>query len=221
MAFERIPRVLVTSGPTRAYLDRVRYIENSSSGTLGAAVVRALTARGLPVVHFSGPGATPPEIDCPELLETVPIVTVDDLIHEIRKRAEDDRIGAVVHAMAVLDYVPETILPVKKTSGDDVWTVKLVKTPKIVGMLRGLFGDAYLVGFKLEAGVSDRELADRAGMLLDANALDLVVANDIDRVAKERHEALVIGPSHEVIARPATKREIAETLAGIIVGRLG
>ncbi|MFC1511764.1 phosphopantothenoylcysteine decarboxylase [Candidatus Latescibacterota bacterium] len=221
MASKRTQRVLVTSGPTRAYLDRVRYLANSSSGALGAAVVQALTNRGLPVMHLTGVETVSPEVNPPELLETVPVATVDNLIREIRQIAENKRISAVVHAMAVLDYVPETTMSGKKKSDDDVWTVRLVKTPKVIGMLRGLFGEAFLVGFKLEAGASDRELVDRAGALLETNALDLVVANDIDRVTGTRHAALIVGPAREVLARPVTKRDIGETLAGIIAGRLG
>ncbi len=213
--------VLVTSGPTRAWLDRVRYITNSSSGALGAAIVEQLVKRGFPVVHLSGESAVRPQVDRPELLESVPVATVDDLVREIRRASVRTDIAAVIHAMAVLDYIPEHPFKGKKKSDTDAWTIRLVKTPKVICMLRDLFPASLLVGFKLEAGVSEQELMSSAGALLAANNLDLVVANDIDRVSPDHHEALIIGPEGELVARPETKREIAETLAGIVAEKIG
>jgi phosphopantothenate---cysteine ligase (CTP) len=215
------PRVLVTSGPTRAYLDRVRYIANTSSGALGAQIVEAFAERGLQTVHIVGEGAISPGSKYLDHVETRAISTVDDLIAAVRHAAGAYTIGAVVHAMAVLDYMPERTLAQKKKSGDEEWTVRLVRTPKVIGMLRDLFPDAFLTGFKLEAGVSEQDLIQSACQLIETNRLDLAVANDLDRVTGDMHEALLIEPGGSVIARPSTKREIAETLAGMLVGRMG
>ena len=48
-------RILITSGPTRQYLDPVRYLTNASSGRMGAALARAALALGHEVVIVSGP----------------------------------------------------------------------------------------------------------------------------------------------------------------------
>ncbi|MEP3835340.1 phosphopantothenoylcysteine decarboxylase, partial [Rhodopirellula bahusiensis] len=37
-------RILITSGPTRQYLDPVRYLTNASSGRMGAALAGAALA---------------------------------------------------------------------------------------------------------------------------------------------------------------------------------
>ena len=39
-------RILITSGPTRQYLDPVRYLTNASSGRMGKALVDAALAWG-------------------------------------------------------------------------------------------------------------------------------------------------------------------------------
>jgi phosphopantothenoylcysteine synthetase/decarboxylase len=208
--------VLVTSGPTRAWLDRVRYIANASTGALGARIVEALVARGMPVKHLFGPGSELPRVGNPALLESVEISTIDDLVAEIKKAAAEKRVSAVVHAMAVLDYVPEKRIDEKRASDTGAWEVRLVRTPKVISLIRELFPAACVVGFKLEAGVTEEELIRRAVASLRKHRLDLVVANDLDRVGPESHEALFIGPEGGVPGRAGTKGEIAERIAGFI-----
>lgn len=210
--------VLVTSGPTRAYLDRVRYIANSSTGALGARIVEALAARGIPVRHIFGEGAELPAISASPLFEPVPIVTIDDLVREITAAAASGRVRAIVHAMAVLDYTPEHPLGEKRKSGTDVWDVRLVRTPKMTALMRKLMPDACTIGFKLEAGITEPELIRRATASLTTYRLDLVVANDLDHVETNAHEALLIGPGG-VLSRAFSKKEIAGKIADFIEAR--
>ena len=54
-------QVLVTAGPTREYIDPVRYITNRSSGKMGYALARIARRRGAEVTLISGPvSITPP-----------------------------------------------------------------------------------------------------------------------------------------------------------------
>ena len=48
-------RVMVTAGPTREYIDPVRYLTNQSSGKMGYALARAACEAGANVVLISGP----------------------------------------------------------------------------------------------------------------------------------------------------------------------
>lgn len=211
-------RVLVTSGPTRAYIDRVRYIANTSSGALGARIVDELLRRGIPVEHLYGTGSEHADESREPLLRSIEITSVDDLIATIKKVAGEERITAVVHAMAVLDYVPATVLEGKKASGDDSWMLRLKKTPKVIGIMRRLLPEACFVGFKLEAGVAEQELVRKAGFLMRGNNLDLVVANDLDKVGSERHSALLITKGNKIVARPEQKPDIAVKIVDFITG---
>ena len=221
MAREGTSRVLVTSGPTRAYLDRIRYIANASSGALGANIAEQLMNRGIPVRLLLGEGAVRPQAPNPELLEINPVITVEDLVVEIRRASARSEFKAVIHAMAVLDYAPEQSFPGKRRSDTEDWVIRLVKTPKVIGMLKKLFPEAFLVGFKLESGASEQDLIGSARKLLEQNSLDLVVANDIERVSADRHEAIIVDAAGQILERPSTKQEIAETLAGIVSKRIG
>ena len=236
--------MLVTSGPTRAYIDHVRYIANASTGALGARIVEALTARNIPVVHLYGAGSEKPSVgaihELPLLIESIPVTTVDDLIRAVEKAAQRGDIAAVIHAMAVLDYVPEAMIEGKMPSGEDHWDIRLVRTPKVIGLLRELMPDSCIVGFKLESGISDRELVARAAALMDKYRLDLVVANRVESIDSPLnppkgdfsttlspppggsggfHEALFVGPGGQVLARFSTKRDIAASIADFIIER--
>jgi phosphopantothenoylcysteine decarboxylase/phosphopantothenate--cysteine ligase len=53
-------KVLVTAGPTREYLDPVRFLSNRSSGKMGYAVAEEAVKRGAQVILVSGPTHTTP-----------------------------------------------------------------------------------------------------------------------------------------------------------------
>jgi len=212
-------RIVVSSGPTRAYIDSIRYIANTSSGALGSCIVGDLLERGFALSHVYGQGSITPGGTHP-LLEAVPVVTVDELVISLRMLAGRGDIAAVVHAMAVLDYVPESRLTEKKASGDDNWDIRLVKTPKVIALIRELLPDAVVVGFKLESGISKEELLLRAEALLEKNRLDLVVANLLERVGDERHEAVFVGPGGTVLGQTHSKADIAEKIGDFIAARL-
>ena len=91
----------------------------------------------------------------------------------------------------------------------------------MTGIIRESMPDVPVIGFKLEAGVDESELIRRAGESLDHYELAAVVANDIDRVGPDRHEALLIGRGNEVLARCATKPEIAAAVADAVVSLVG
>ncbi len=226
-----VRRVLVTSGPTRAYIDCVRYIANASTGALGSRIVEALTVRNIPVVHLYGYGSERPKGEDRVLFEAIPLTTVDDLVQAVRTAAKRGDIAAVVHSMAVLDYVPETRIKGKMPSGEDHWDIRLVRTPKVIGLMRELMPDACIVAFKLESGISDSELVTRAAALMEKYRLDLVVANSMENIDSRPlnppqggswggHEALFVGAGGQVLARFSTKLDIAAALAGFIAERL-
>ena len=217
MEHKALNRVLVTSGPTREYIDSIRYFSNTSSGALGAKIVEALINRDISVIHIYGLGSETPKVCNGQLLESVEVTTVDDLIHAIKDVAGSGNIPAVIHAMAVLDYVPEARLTTKKKSDEDFWNIRLIRTPKVIGIMRKLMPDAFFAAFKLENGVTDEELVEKAGVLLNKYLLDIVIANDIDRVNEKHHEALFIGRENQILERTFTKKEIAEKLADYVI----
>ena len=78
---------------------------------------------------------------------------------------------ALIMAAAVADYMPKTISPQKIKKGDGGLTLELVKTPDILGELKGKF---VKVGFAAETQ-NPRNAQEK----LTGKALDMIVANDV------------------------------------------
>src|ERR1700754_3446315 len=60
----QIMRILITAGPTREYLDDVRFLSNASSGRMGYALAEAALAAGHQVVLVTGPVTLTPPAGC-------------------------------------------------------------------------------------------------------------------------------------------------------------
>jgi phosphopantothenoylcysteine synthetase/decarboxylase len=212
--------ILITSGPTRADIDAVRFISNRSSGRLGCAIANEALSRGARVTMVAGPESATPDPDC-DRLRIVPVVTVDDVMRAMeRELTAGDAPRAVVHAMAVLDYVPAERQDGKTPSGRQEWSVPLVRTPKVIRHIREWSPQVLLVQFKLEVSVTDEQLQEIAMASLARNRSDLVVANDLARIGEGRHPAIVLNAEGRVLARPQTKAEIAGALCDVLAERL-
>jgi len=210
-------RVLVTSGPTRAPIDAVRYITNKSTGRLGALIAEEALRAGAEVTYIYGKGSVLPQVAESASLRLVEVETVPDLMERVREELEETNYQAIIHSMAVLDYVPEAPREEKVASGREEWQIRLVKTPKVIRLIRELAPQAFLVGFKLEVGSSEEELIDRAYRSLLANKADLVVANDLLQIERGNHVGYLVNPEGEVVARVEGKEEIARKLVEVII----
>ena len=69
-------RILITSGPTRQYLDPVRYLSNASSGRMGRALAAAAVEAGHQVFLVSGPVA----VRYPPAAEMIPVVSTEEML---------------------------------------------------------------------------------------------------------------------------------------------
>ena len=81
-------KVLVTAGPTQEALDPVRYLTNHSSGKMGYAIAKAAARRGAQVTLVTGPTA----LERPRFVETVEIVSAEDMFREVTTRAPEQDI---------------------------------------------------------------------------------------------------------------------------------
>jgi phosphopantothenoylcysteine decarboxylase / phosphopantothenate---cysteine ligase len=166
-------RVVVTAGPTREPLDRVRYVGNRSSGRMGFALAREAWLRGGEVTLVSGPSSLPDPVG----VEVRRVETA----REMHSAMVDVVPGAhlTIFAAAVADYRPESAAEGKRkrSKTGDRWEIGLVENPDVARETRALRStDSVAVGFALETG----ELEARARTKLDAKGFDLIVANDAD-----------------------------------------
>ena len=83
-------KILITSGPTRQYLDPIRYLTNASSGRMGAALAQACVEAGYEVVVVSGPV----DVKYPREAEVVHVVSTDEM-HIAAMQAYEECEGAI------------------------------------------------------------------------------------------------------------------------------
>src|SRR3989337_2547573 len=88
--------IMITSGPTRGYIDAVRYISNKSTGKLGATIATEALKRDASVTFVYGTGSSAPDItllgkDRTRRLALIEIETIDDLLITIQKNLKENR----------------------------------------------------------------------------------------------------------------------------------
>ncbi len=163
-------RVLVSAGPTQEPIDPVRYITNHSSGKMGYALAHAAMLRGAQVTLVSGPTA----LKYPPLVETIPVITAQDMYDAVTARAPQADI--VIKAAAVADYTPATVADnkIKKTDGD--MSIPLRRTQDIIGCLgANRTPGQFLCGFSMET----ENMLENSRKKLQKKHLDMVVANNV------------------------------------------
>lgn len=211
-------KLLVTSGPTRGKLDAVRYIANKSTGRLGSLIAEAALAEDAAVTFVYGTDSHTPQAagQARARLRLIEVETVSDLIAAVQGAMGGTPFDAVIHAMAVLDYEPDHFIQEKVPSERPEWAIRLVRTPKVIRLIRDLDPKVYLVGFKLEVGRSPQELSSIGFESLRSNRADLVIANDLVDIEKGQHRGYFIDPNGEVIAVAEGKEAIAVQLIAIL-----
>jgi len=199
----------------------VRYISNYSTGELGVQLAHAFLQAGALVTHICGaesvslPNGPGVRYTC-HRVDTVP-----ELLRTVEQLLSKQTYEAIVHAMAVLDFEPVQVASGKVSSAAGEWTITLRPTPKVIDRIRELAPQAVLVGFKLEVGANDVQLARAARAMAQRCRADLVVANDLRTIRAGRHTALLIAPDGRIVERAQGKQAIAQAVVRFVEERLG
>lgn len=164
-------KIIVTAGPTREFMDPVRFISNPSSGKMGYAVARTAWYRGADVTLIKGPTYIEP----PFGVRTIDVTTAQEMYDAVLK--ESDGADIVVKAAAVGDYrFAHTLDQKLKREGRGRLEVILEENPDIAAEVgkRKRQGQI-LVGFAAES----TEVVENALSKLNKKNMDMIVANDI------------------------------------------
>jgi len=218
-------KILITSGPIRGPIDAIRYITNKSTGKLGIEIAKEALNQGADVTLIYGKGSIIPDVkdveeDLYSNLKLIEIITVDDLIVYINQELKNKSYNVVIHSMAVLDYVPDKYIIDKVPSGRDDWLIRLIKTPKVIKMIKEIDPDIFLVGFKLEFNKTKEELIKIAHETLIKSNSDLMVANDLKDLEKGEHIAYFVDKKGKAIDVKKGKKNIAKKLIKFIFEEL-
>jgi phosphopantothenoylcysteine decarboxylase / phosphopantothenate---cysteine ligase len=138
-------KILVTAGPTREFIDAVRFISNPSSGKMGIAMAEAARDLGgeVTLVHGTISEQLPAEV------KTISIVSANDLFNLVSEMASE--FDVIIMAAAVSDFTPaeRVIHKIKKGASDE--HLKLIPTPDTLKWLgEHKRAGQLLVGFAME-----------------------------------------------------------------------
>jgi phosphopantothenoylcysteine decarboxylase / phosphopantothenate---cysteine ligase len=160
-------KVLISAGPTREYLDPVRYITNRSSGKMGYALARAALQAGAQVSLVSGPV----NLAVPAGIDMIPVETAAQMYEAVMANAEN--VDIYIGAAAVADYSPVAMEKDKIKKQDTETSLVLHKTKDILADVARLDNRPFTVGFAAET----RDLETYAQEKLQNKKLDMIAAN--------------------------------------------
>jgi len=201
-------KALVTAGPTREFIDPVRYISNPSSGKMGYAIAEAFRDRGARVDLVSGPV----RLEKPYGIEVSNCVTATEMHDCVHNFFPDCDI--LVMTAAVGDFAPKSVRKEKmKKQGKKSLNLELQATVDILKSVAQKRTKQYIVGFAAET----ENLIESAKEKLVAKDVDMIVANDISAPGigfqSNANQVSLVLKNGEVVRFPrADKRDIADAL---------
>lgn len=169
-------KILISAGPTREFIDSVRFITNASSGRMGLAIARAAVKAGHKVTVVLGPVGFKPRLKGVGFVHVTSASEMADTVLKELERGFD----VFFSAAAVGDYMPERVHEGKVSSEGEL-VLRLKPTRKITQLAKRNFPDVFVVAFKAEFNVPRSVLVERALKKLADEKLDAIVANDIGR----------------------------------------
>jgi phosphopantothenoylcysteine decarboxylase / phosphopantothenate---cysteine ligase len=208
---QRMARILITSGPTRQYLDPVRYLSNASSGRMGAALAAAAIEAGHRVTIVSGPV----HVVYPAEAEVVSVVSTEEMLAACQEVFPG--CDGLIAVAAPCDFRPADVAPHKIHKTGEPLRLELVETPDIVATLAAERTGQWIVAFALET--EDRHV--RARQKLERKNCDLIVVNGPEAIHASDTRAEILGKDGEVLGSFAGgKGDVARGLFQIIQRRL-
>ena len=202
-------KVVVTAGPTREFIDPVRYISNPSSGKMGFAMAEAAKRLGAEVKLIHGSVTAP----IPEGIHATSITSAAELFEAVKTQADAD---VIIMAAAVSDFTPSKTYShkVKKEAGSS--SIELSKTTDILAWLgENKKPDQILIGFAMET----EYLVENAAKKLNKKNADWIIANSLSTEGAgfevdTNHVHLISKDSETEFS--GTKQEVAELVLGKI-----
>lgn len=210
-------KFLITAGPTREYIDPIRFITNKSSGKMGFALAKVAKLRGAEVTLISGPThLNPPPVDL-----YISVETTEDMLRQVLRNLEGK--DALIMAAAPLDFKPNEFIG-RKLSKNSISSIQLTLCPDILMEVKKIERRPITVGFSAEWGF-DRA---RAIEKLNKKGLDMIVLNDISEdtnaMASDLNKVVIIyrvnnrtvEESTELMAKEAVAEQIISKVAEIV-----
>ena len=205
-------KATVTTGPTREYIDPVRYISNESSGKQGYEIALELSRLGIKTTLISGPT----NINYSKEIKVKKVISGKQMLSEVKKNLPTD---IAVCTAAVSDFVPLLKNKQKLKKKLNLSEIKLEKNPDILEFLgkNNRFKPKLLVGFSAET----ENLLKNSIEKMREKYCDIIIANDVSNKEigfnSEFNEVTLIDRSGET---QKIKRNSKKFIASIIAKKI-
>lgn len=194
---------LIFSGPTREYIDPVRFISNESSGKTGFELAKNALGKKHKVIFISGPVNLP----LPKKAENIDVISAEDMFKSVKKNLP--RADIVIGAAAVSDFRPVSYSrhKIKKQNGRLI--ISLKQNPDIIAYCGKNKKKGVVAGFALET----KDLIKNAKRKMQEKNLDLIIANGPEALGSDKNSVKIIFADNKT-------KEIKNAGKNIIAGKI-
>ena len=202
-------KVVVTAGPTREFIDPVRFISNPSSGKMGFSMAKAAQRLGAEVTLIHGPV----HLEEPDGIITKSIVSAEDLFNAVKEKSDAD---IIIMAAAVSDFTPTDTIEHKVKKDGNPSLLNLKGTTDILAWLgeRKPINQT-LIGFAMET----ENLIENATSKLKRKNADWIIANSLSDkntgFETDTNHVFVLGNNSNTEFK-GSKQEVAERVLKFI-----
>jgi phosphopantothenoylcysteine decarboxylase / phosphopantothenate---cysteine ligase len=210
-------KAIVTTGPTREYIDPIRYISNESSGKQGYEIAIALNKLGIKTTLITGPS----NLILSKDLDVKKITSADEMLNEVKKSLPVD---LAVCAAAVVDYKPAEKSKNKiKKENRNLKFINLIKNNDILEYIakNNKHRPRLVAGFSAET----ENLLKNSINKMKSKHCDLMIANDVSQkdigFNSEYNKVSIIDKKGKIKIIPKNKKSfIANKIAEILLDKL-
>ncbi len=210
-------KAIVTAGPTREYIDPVRYISNESSGKQGYEIAVALNKLGIKTTLISGPS----NLFFSKDLKVKKITSGEDMLSEVKKSLPVD---LAVCTAAVTDFKPINKNKNKiKKENINLEILKFIKNNDILEYIskNNKHRPRLVAGFSAET----ENLIKNSIIKMKKKNCDLMFANDVSQknigFNSDYNKVSVIDKKGNIKTIPKNKKSIiAKKIAEILLDKL-
>ncbi|MCL5878518.1 MAG: bifunctional phosphopantothenoylcysteine decarboxylase/phosphopantothenate--cysteine ligase CoaBC [Deltaproteobacteria bacterium] len=161
--------ILVSAGPTREYLDPIRFISNPSSGKMGYALAKAARMRGADVTLVSGKVNIKP----PYGVHFIEVESAHQMFEKINSFFK--KTDCIIMSSAVSDFTPSKTSPQKIKKTSEHLDISLDRTKDILSAVAKNKEDRIIVGFAAETENVEQYAREK----LRQKNMDMIVANNV------------------------------------------
>lgn len=205
--------ILITAGPTRQYIDPIRFITNKSSGKMGYALAKVAKRRGAKVTLISGPT----NLAIPSVDKFIFIETTQEMLEAVMDNINN--VTTIIMAAAPLDFEPKKTFNTK-IDKNKIKSISLKLCQDILKEVAKNKKRPFTVGFSAEWGLN----IERAKKKLQEKNLNMIVLNDISgensAMSLDNNQIIIIYKKGRIFYQDKTPLLSKEEIACLILSKI-